>query len=60
MQEEPRNMGAWNFILARLREILPKSFKLDYVGRLPSASPAAGAFHMHLAEQELLFKQAFG
>jgi 2-oxoglutarate dehydrogenase E1 component len=59
VQEEPRNMGAWNFNLARMREILPKSFKLKYIGRLPSASPAAGAYHLHVAEQELLIRQAF-
>jgi 2-oxoglutarate dehydrogenase E1 component len=59
VQEEPRNMGAWNFALARLREVLPKTHKLKYVGRLPSASPAAGAFNLHVLEQELLLKQAF-
>ncbi|KPL14747.1 MAG: alpha-ketoglutarate decarboxylase [Bacteroides sp. SM23_62] len=59
VQEEPRNMGSWNFALARIREIIPKTFKLKYVGRLPSASPAAGAYNLHVAEQELLLKQAF-
>jgi 2-oxoglutarate decarboxylase len=59
VQEEPKNMGAWNFALQRLREILPKANKLKYVGRLPSASPAAGAFNLHVLEQELLLKQAF-
>jgi len=59
IQEEPRNMGAWTFALARLREILPSSKELKYVGRLPSASPATGIFQMHMAELELLLRQAF-
>jgi len=59
VQEEPRNMGAWNFALERIQKILPKSCKLNYVGRLPSASPAAGVHQMHLAEKDLLLRQAF-
>ena len=59
VQEEPRNMGGWNFVLARLQEILSKSHRLKFVGRLPSASPATGGYQMHLAEQALLLKQAF-
>jgi 2-oxoglutarate decarboxylase len=59
VQEEPRNMGGWNFILARLQEILSKSHQLKFIGRLPSASPATGIYRLHLAEQAILLKQAF-
>jgi 2-oxoglutarate dehydrogenase E1 component len=59
VQEEPRNMGAWNFALERFQKVLPKSKQIQFVGRLPSASPAAGSFQMHLAENELLMRQAF-
>ena len=59
VQEEPRNMGPWNFVLERFQKILPKPRTIDCVGRLPSASPAAGSFQLHLAEQELLLRQAF-
>jgi 2-oxoglutarate dehydrogenase E1 component len=59
VQEEPRNMGPWNFVLERFQKILPKSKTIQFVGRLPSASPAAGSFQMDLAEQELLLRQAF-
>ena len=59
VQEEPRNMGAWNFALERFQKILPKNRQIQFVGRLPSASPAAGSFQMHLAEHKLLFRQAF-
>jgi 2-oxoglutarate dehydrogenase E1 component len=59
VQEEPRNMGAWSFVLERIHRILPRGHSLNYVGRLPSASPAAGVFQLHLAERELLLRQAF-
>jgi 2-oxoglutarate dehydrogenase E1 component len=59
VQEEPRNMGPWNFVLERFQKILPKTKNINFVGRLPSASPAAGSFQLHLAEQELMLKQAF-
>jgi len=59
VQEEPRNMGAWNFALERFQKILPKDKQINFVGRLPSASPAAGSFQMHLAEHNLLFRQVF-
>jgi 2-oxoglutarate dehydrogenase E1 component len=59
VQEEPRNMGAWNFALERFQKILPKSKQIHFIGRLPSASPAAGSYQMHLAENELLLRQAF-
>jgi 2-oxoglutarate dehydrogenase E1 component len=52
-------MGAWNFVLSRLQEILAKSHQLKFVGRLPSASPATGTYQLHLAEQALLLKQSF-
>ena len=59
VQEEPRNMGPWNFVLERFQKILPKTKSINFVGRLPSASPAAGSFQLHLAEQELMLKQVF-
>jgi 2-oxoglutarate dehydrogenase E1 component len=59
VQEEPRNMGAWNYALERFQKILPKTKQINFVGRLPSASPAAGSFQMHLAEYELMMKQVF-
>lgn len=59
VQEEPRNMGAWNFALDRINRVLPSTHKLSYVGRLPSASPAAGVYQLHLAERDLMLRQAF-
>ena len=57
-QEEPKNMGAWNFIYMRLDNLLQKGQKIRYAGRQASASPATGQKKIHEAEQEKLVKQA--
>ena len=57
-QEEPKNMGAWNFIEPLFEKEL--GFRVRYAGRMASASPAAGSMKMHNFEQETLVKQAFG
>ncbi|MGF1483105.1 MAG: 2-oxoglutarate dehydrogenase E1 component [Opitutales bacterium] len=56
-QEEPRNMGAWNF----LRDVLENAtgIRPAYAGREPAASPAPGSLALHKLEQEALVKQAF-
>lgn len=57
-QEEPRNMGAWNFLRSKLENELQSDQKLRYIGRDSSASPAAGSLKLHNAEQEKLVKTA--
>jgi 2-oxoglutarate dehydrogenase E1 component len=60
-QEEPKNMGAWNFIQDRLNDSLKGasiSNKFRYVGRVESASPAVGSLHQHNQQQEQLVKEA--
>ena len=51
VQEEPENMGAWDFIRPHLHELLPKTMPLRYVGRGRSPSPATGSRKKHLEEQ---------
>jgi 2-oxoglutarate dehydrogenase E1 component len=58
-QEEPKNMGAWNFIEPRLSSCLPESHGLYYRGRKESASPAAGIFHRHQQEEAEIVNQSF-
>ena len=53
-QEEPQNMGGWNFVEDRLRGLLPGSIELRYVGRSASASPATGSYAIHELEQKRL------
>jgi 2-oxoglutarate dehydrogenase E1 component len=53
VQEEPQNMGAWNFVGRQLRGTLD----LAYVGRPPSASPAEGWAITHIAEQRRIISE---
>ncbi len=54
-QEESQNMGGWSFVEPRLREM---GFPVQFVGRDPSASPAAGSHHVHAHEQAELVNAA--
>ena len=58
VQEEPRNMGAWAFVHGRLRNILPESVQLSYVGRPYRASTAEGYPAAHAAEQGRIVGEA--
>jgi len=58
LQEEPRNMGAWNYIAPRLREIVDPAIPISYVGRPDSASPAEGALSLHTVEQARIIAEA--
>jgi 2-oxoglutarate dehydrogenase E1 component len=57
-QEEPSNMGAWDYVDAHLVPRLPSPVQL--VARAPSASPAAGSATRHKLEQEQLVREALG
>lgn len=57
VQEEPRNMGAWNFIFPKLLSLINQ--KLKFVGRDESSSPASGSVKLHLISQEGIIKTAF-
>jgi 2-oxoglutarate dehydrogenase E1 component len=59
VQEEPKNMGAWNFISSRLIEDLLPHQKLLYSGRPESASPAVGSARISEEQQINLVREAF-
>jgi 2-oxoglutarate dehydrogenase E1 component len=59
VQEEPKNMGAWNFLWHRLEEIKSEKQKLYCVSRPESASPAVGSARITLQQQTQLVKEAF-
>jgi 2-oxoglutarate dehydrogenase E1 component len=59
VQEEPANMGAWNFVHGKLHRILRDRAQLRHVARPPSPSPASGSSAVHDREQEQLFAEAF-
>jgi 2-oxoglutarate dehydrogenase E1 component len=58
LQEEPQNMGAWNYIAPKLRALLDPAIALAYVGRGESASPAEGSHAAHVVEQTRILKEA--
>jgi 2-oxoglutarate decarboxylase len=57
-QEEPQNMGAWNFMQPRLENLLPACERPRYLGRAESASPATGNYPAHVQKQEQLVREA--
>ncbi|MFW3171098.1 multifunctional oxoglutarate decarboxylase/oxoglutarate dehydrogenase thiamine pyrophosphate-binding subunit/dihydrolipoyllysine-residue succinyltransferase subunit [Geodermatophilus sp. CPCC 206100] len=59
VQEEPANMGAWQFMAVNLPEHLPAGRSLRRVSRRASASPAVGSAKVHEAEQKKLVADAF-
>uniref|UniRef100_A0A1I8J8E7 Transket_pyr domain-containing protein n=2 Tax=Macrostomum lignano TaxID=282301 RepID=A0A1I8J8E7_9PLAT len=57
-QEEPRNMGAWSFVEARLRNLLGLT-GVRYAGRKELATPAVGIGSLHRSEADQLMTDAF-
>ncbi len=60
LQEEPENMGAWNFVHSRLHRLLRDTHTLRHVSRAESASPASGSAALHRLEQDDLLSRAIG
>ena len=58
VQEEPQNMGAWNFISFKVG-ISAEKLKISYVGRKHSGSTAEGTLKAHQIEQARIVKEAF-
>ena len=54
VQEEPKNMGAWTFLLR-----WETNFKLKLISRKSSSSPATGFAKVHTKEQKQLVEEAF-
>ncbi len=54
VQEEPSNMGAWQYILAFYRK-----YDLELISRKSSASPATGYKKIHKQETEDILNRAF-
>ncbi|MEO1434793.1 MAG: 2-oxoglutarate dehydrogenase E1 component [Bacteroidota bacterium] len=54
VQEEPENMGGWQFILSKLRRT-----PIELISRKVSASPATGFKKVHEQEQQAIIDKAF-
>jgi 2-oxoglutarate dehydrogenase E1 component len=59
LQEEPENMGAWEFMRPLLDEMIGDRWPLRYIGRARSSSPAEGSAAWHQLNQRVLVEQAF-
>jgi 2-oxoglutarate dehydrogenase E1 component len=61
-QEEPQNMGSWNFVDRRIEQVLVgldgKAKRARYVGRAEAAATATGLLKRHNAEQAKLVDEA--
>jgi 2-oxoglutarate dehydrogenase E1 component len=60
VQEEPENMGPWNFIKGRLYEAHGETHEIQRVSRFESGSPAVGSAAVHAQELQLLLDEALG
>ncbi len=59
LQEEPENMGAWEFLRPPLTEVIRGRWPLRYLGRPRSASPSEGSSARHAINQKALIEQAY-
>ena len=59
VQEEPENMGAWEFARPLLEQLIDGRWPLRYIGRARNSSPAEGSSTWHAANQRAIVEQAF-
>ena len=59
LQEEPENMGAWDWVRGQLEEVIEERCTLRYIGRVRSASPSEGSAAWHQINQRRLIDEAF-
>ncbi len=58
VQEEPQNMGAWDFTEPKIRQALSDKKVVGYIGRRSTASTAVGIQQVHQAEQKEIVDRA--
>ncbi len=62
VQEEPQNMGAFQFVYFKISEMLMQmnaKLTFSYVGRPDRASPATGSIYRHKTEQQEIVEKVF-
>ncbi len=57
VQEEPENMGAWPFLLRKLRKT--KLSHIELISRKESSSTATGYVKQHIGQQKYIVSKAF-
>jgi 2-oxoglutarate dehydrogenase E1 component len=65
-QEEPRNMGCWNYVRPRIRNLLvhrgvplKQAAEIRFIGREANGSPATGYEFIHKAEEKAIVDAVF-
>ncbi len=59
VQEEPQNMGFWEYLRPRLLELIEGRWPLHYIGRPASPSPAEGSASLYAINQRALVEQVY-
>jgi 2-oxoglutarate dehydrogenase E1 component len=59
VQEEPENMGAWEFARPLLEQLIDGRWPLRYIGRSRNSSPSEGSATWHAANQRAIVAQTF-
>jgi 2-oxoglutarate dehydrogenase E1 component len=59
VQEEPENMGAWEFVRPLLETLSEGRYPLRYIGRVRNSSPSEGSSSWHAANQRAIIEQVF-
>jgi 2-oxoglutarate dehydrogenase E1 component len=57
LQEEPENMGPWNFVKGRLYEAHGDTYEIHRASRTESGSPATGVLAIHQQEHDELLQR---
>ena len=59
VQEEPENMGAWEFVRPLVETIIDSRWPLRYIGRVRNSSPSEGSAAWHAVNQRAIVAQVF-
>jgi 2-oxoglutarate dehydrogenase E1 component len=59
VQEEPENMGAWEFVRPLIETLIDGRWPLRYIGRSRNSSPSEGSSSWHAANQRAIVDQVF-
>jgi 2-oxoglutarate dehydrogenase E1 component len=59
VQEEPENMGAWEFARPLLEQLIDGRWPLRYIGRARNSSPSEGSSTWHAVNQRAIVTQTF-
>jgi 2-oxoglutarate dehydrogenase E1 component len=59
VQEEPENMGAWEFVRPLIEQLIDGRWPLRYIGRVRNSSPSEGSATWHNANQRAIVAQTF-